>query len=190
MDKKIIVFLVDNILNIVYNSKVINIKMDGILYKGRIVDRLKFMEEFNKILKKEKIKTRLFGDNIYVVKNMYFREMDIFYLDNIFMEMGFNKVIYVDIRKLMPDMNATFIEINDTYMVIDKDEGLFLDLDFFKDIPKIINYLQEYIEGDIVLFGVNKIIPKLRIEGINLYYLDDYAGYITNCLLKVKKYGV
>lgn len=190
MDKKIIIFLVDNILNIVYNSKVININMDGILYKGRIVDRLKFMEEFNKILKKEKIKTKLFGDNIYVVKNVYFREMDIFYLDNLFTEVGFNKVIYIDIKKLMPDMNATFIEINDTYMVIDKDEGLFLDLDFFKDIPKIINYLREYIEGDIVLFGVNKIIPKLKIEGINLYYLDDYASYITKCLLKVKKYGV
>lgn len=188
MDKKIIVFLVDDTLNIVYNSKVINKKLKDIIFKGRIVDRLKFMEEFSKIIKNEKIKTKLFGDNIYFVRNTYFNEMDIFYLDNLFMEIGFNKVIYIDIRELLPDMEASFIEINNTYMVV-LDSGLFLDLDYFKDIPGIIKYLTKDITRDIVFFGVNKSLPKI-VEDLNLYYLDDYANYIIERLLKVKKYGV
>lgn len=191
MKKEIFVFLVDDMLNIVYNSKVINKRMKDIIVKGRIVDRLKFMEEFIKVLKQEKVKTSLFGGNITFVKDVYFNEMEVFFLDNIFIEMGFNKVIYLDIRKLLPNMDATFIELNNTYMVINgKDVVLFLDLDYFKDIPSILNYLETYLKGDIVLFGVNKIIPNIKLNGKDIYYLDDFANYISGCLLKVKKYDV
>lgn len=191
MKKEIFVFLVDDMLNIVYNSKVINKRMKDIIVKGRIVDRLKFMEEFIKVLKQEKVKTSLFGGNITFVKDVYFNEMEVFFLDNIFIEMGFNKVIYLDIRKLLPNMDATFIELNNTYMVINgKDVVLFLDLDYFKDIPSILNYLETYLKGDIVLFGVNKIIPNIKLNGKDIYYLDDFANYISRRLLKVKKYDV
>lgn len=190
MKKEIFVFLVDDMLNIVYNSKVINKKMKDVIGKGRIVDRLKFMEEFIKVVKQEKVKTSLFGGNIILVKNVYFNEMETFFLDNIFIEMGFNKVIYLDIRELLPNMNATFIEINNTYMVISGEEiELFLDLDYFKDIPGILDYLDIYLKGDIVLFGLNKIIPKIKLNDKDVYYLDDFANYICECLLKVKKYG-
>lgn len=185
--KKIIVFIVDDVINIVYKAKVINIRLKDVVNKGMIVNKAKFIEEFMKVMKKEKIKTKLFGDNIVVVKNSFYNYRDLFYLESIFNDLGFLQVEFLDIRELLKDKDVTFVEINNSYLVINLKEGIFLDLDYFKDVPKIIEYFKDAVSDVIILFGVNKNIPKFKVKNKEVYYYDNYVTYITDCLLKVNK---
>ena len=91
--KELIVYFCDNTVSIIYNTRVISQKSDSI-YQGLVVDRIKFIVSFMQILKKEKIKTKLFGDKIYIVKDAYFNQRDQFYLENIFLELGFVQVLF------------------------------------------------------------------------------------------------
>lgn len=184
-----ILFFVDDRVEIIFKEKVKSYKLDGVLLKGFIIDKNRFIEEFGKVLKKEKIRSKLFGDSIAIVKNLYFNYAYRCFLDSVFGDLGFIKVNYMDIKELMPEMDATFVEINESYMVIGINEGIYLDLDYFKNIPGVFNYFKGMFLKDIVLFGVNKNIPNIKIINKKLYYVDDYAHYITNSLLKVKKYG-
>lgn len=77
--KEMTLFFVDDFLNIVYKDRVIQNKLKDIISKGYIVDRSRFVEEFLKIIKKEKIKGKLFGDNINIVCNSYFSSSYIFF---------------------------------------------------------------------------------------------------------------
>ncbi len=188
--KKIILFLVEDILNIIYNNKSIEVVLKDILYQGNIIDRAKFMEEFIKVLKKEKIKGKLFGDDVYIVLNSYYTVRDKYFLESVFLELGFLKVIWIPIKDVLPDEAAIYIEINNSYMVINLDKGLFIDLNYFKDIPKILMQFLDGDKSDIVLFGKNKNIPFIKLKNKNIYYFENYLHYITESLLKVKKYGV
>lgn len=181
--KDIKVYFVDDIINIVYNGKVIRKKLKNIIKKGNVICRESFMEEFMKILKLEKIKSKLFGDKIYVVKNSFYSVRDLYFLETMFLDLGFIKVIFLDIEDLMPDDNATFIEFNDTYLNIIK--GPLLDLDYFKDIPKVLESIN--LKKNVYLFGSNKLIPELKINNKNLYYFDNFKDYIENSLLKINK---
>lgn len=186
--KELIIYFCDNTLYIVHNMKIIEKKMDSI-YQGLVVDRTKFIESFMQILKKEKIKTKLFGDKIYIVKDVYFNERDMFYLENIFLELGFVQVLFMDIKDLFLS-DYTYIGIFKDYMVFYLDKPVFLDLYYFKDFPKLISYFQEYYESYVVLFGTNENIPEINQSLINIYYIDNYKDFIVKSLLKVKKYGV
>lgn len=186
--KELIVYFCDNTVSIIYNTRVISQKLDSI-YQGLVVERIKFIESFMQILKKEKIKTKLFGDKIYIVKDAYFNQRDQFYLENIFLELGFVQVLFLDIHKLF-DANYTYIGIFQDYIVFYLDKPVFLELYYFKDIPKLLSYFKEYFASYIVLFGSNKNIPYINNLSFNIYYIDNYQDYIVKSLLKVKKYGV
>ena len=69
------------------------------------------------MLKKEKIRNKLFGDNITFVDSGYFSVGDLFFIENIFLDMGFIKVDFLNIRELLPEAKATYIEINNSYLV-------------------------------------------------------------------------
>lgn len=186
--KEIKVYFVDDILKLVYNGRIIEKKLKNIISKGRVINREKFMEEFMNLLKKEKIKNRLFGDKIHVIKNLYFNVSDEFFLEHIFLDLGFVKVIFLDIRELLPDDDVTFIEFNDSYMVVYTLNGIYIDLDCFKDLPKILSLIN--IKDNIYLFGVNDFIPQLKFDKKNVYYFENYKTYITESLLKINKCDV
>ena len=185
-----IIYFVDNCLNIINNNKVINIKMKDIICQGNVVNRHLFVEEFNKEIKKAKIKSKLFGDKIWIVKNVFYNNRDLFYLENLFLELGFVKVDFINIRELLPDRDATFIEIDKDYMVMYVESGVFVDLKLVGDIPKVIRYFQEDLKKDVVLFGTNEYLSQIKVADLNIYYLENSASYICQSLLKVKKYGV
>ena len=69
--KELVVYFYDDVVNILYHNKVISRKLSSVR-QGLVVDRTSFMESFLSILKKEKIKSRLFGDKIYIVQDVYF----------------------------------------------------------------------------------------------------------------------
>ena len=86
--KELVVYFCDDTIEIIYNKKVIKKKLESV-YQGMVVDRTKFMESFLAILKKERIRSKLFGDKIYVVKDVYFQPSDLHYLESIFADLGF-----------------------------------------------------------------------------------------------------
>lgn len=163
-------------------------KLDSI-YQGLVVDRIKFIESFIQILKKEKIKTKLFGDKIYIVKDAYFNGRDQFYLENIFLELGFVQVLFFDIHNLF-ECDYTYIGVFQDYIVFYLDKPVFLELYYFKDFPKLLSYFREYYQSYVVLFGTNKNILNINNLDFNIYYIDNYKDFIVKSLLKVKKYGV
>lgn len=185
-----IVFLVDDYLNVVYKDRVINYRLKDIIDMGLVVDKDGFIKSFMDILKKEKIKGKLFGDNIKIVKNSYYRESDVFFLDHLFLEIGFAKVEFIDISSLFFRSDTTYLEINDKYMVINLDKGLIVEFKYVKDIPKVIDYFSDSFKSWVVLFGNNSNIPLIKSKSRELFYFDNYKNYIAESLLKVKKYDV
>lgn len=186
--KELIVYFCDDMINIVYQNKVIQKKLASIK-QGLVVDRASFMESFLSILKKEKIRSKLFGDKIYIVKDAYFTARDLFYLESLFTELGFIKVIYLDIYDYF-SLDYTYIGVFEDYVVFYLDEPVFLSLTYFKDFPKLINYFQEYYQDYVVLFGTNNLIPQIKSNLVDLYYIDNYQNFISDSLLKVKKYDL
>ena len=185
-----ILYFVDDVLNIINNNKLITIKMKDIIYQGNIIKRNLFIDEFNKAIKKEKIKSKLFGDKISIVKNGYYNNRDLYFLETLFLELGFIKVEFINIVDLLPDRDATFVEVNKDYMVMYFDKPLFIDLNIINDIPNVIKYFKDKSKSDIVLFGTNEFISGIKVFNFNIYYLENSSSYICDSLLKVKKYGV
>ena len=186
--KELIVYFCDNVVHIVYKGEVISKKLDSI-FRGLVVNRTSFMESFLEILKKEKIKSKLFGDKIYVVKDVYLKPSDLFYLESIFADLGFIKVVFLDIKEYFNE-DYTYIGIFQDYMVFYLDNPVFIDLEYFKDFPKLIEYFKDYYQKFVLLFGTNKNIPNIHSNLVYIYYIDDFQNYITQSLLKVKKYDV
>ncbi len=187
MGDLMIVYIVESSFHCVYKNRIISVDLKNCIQKGYIVNKEVFMQEFNKMLKKEKIKTKLFGDNITFVNNGYFSIGDLFFLESIFNDLGFIKVDFLDIRDLFPDMNVIFVEVNESYIIIYLKDILYLDLTYFKDIPAILNSLKSFFDKDIAFFGLNKSIPNIHIKSVYSYYIENYKNYITQSLLKVKK---
>lgn len=185
---ELVVYFYDNVVSIVYKDRVIKQELDSIS-EGLVVNRTSFMESFVSIIKKEKIKSKLFGDKIYVVKDAYFRSSDLFYLESMFMEMGFIKVIFKNIEELFYE-GYTYIGVFQDYVVFYLDKPAIFDLTYFKDLSKLLAYFKSYYQEYVVLFGTNPDIPKISSNLINLYYIDHYQDYITQSLLKVNKCDV
>ena len=186
--EELVVYFYDNVVSIVDKDRVIKQELDSIS-EGLVVDRTSFMESFVSIIKKEKIKSKLFGDKIYIVEDAYFRSSDLFYLESMFMEMGFIKVIFKSIDELFSE-EYTYIGIFKDYVVLYLDKPIVLDLAYFKDYAKLIQHFKDYYQKYVVLFGTNEDIPKISSNLVNVYYIDHYQDFITQSLLKVKKYGV
>lgn len=186
--KELIVYFCDNCIHLIYNQKVIVRNLDS-LKEGVIVDRTSFMEDFISILKKEKIKSKLFGDKIYVVKDAYFNNRDIYFLDDMFIELGFIKVVYIDIYTFFEE-KYSYIGVFQDYVVFYLELPIVLSLKYFNDLSNLIYYFKDYYKEYIVLFGTNSNIPSIHFNSFPVFYIDHYKNFITESLLKVKKYGV
>lgn len=182
-----IIYIVENILFCVYKDRLIKMVLNSCISKGYIINKDIFINEFNRMIKKEKIRSKLFGDNITFVNNGYFSIGDLFFIESIFNELGFIKVDFLNIKDLFPIDDVIYVEINDSYFVIHLKDTLYFDLKYFKDIPKVLMILKPYFNKDIAFFGTNKCILNIHIDDIQFFYIENYNDYITQSLLKVKK---
>lgn len=185
-----VVYIVNDILYIIYKNRVIKNILKDVICRGFIVDKEKFMDAFLKIVKKEKIKSNLFGDNITILKSAFYTVADIFFLETIFNELGFIKIKYLEMKDFFSDDKATYVEINDSYMVLYLDNAIYLDLNYFKDIPMIFWYFKKYFGDYLILFGSNKNISKIKAKELDIYYVEQPEMFILTSLLKVNKYEV
>lgn len=186
----IVVYFVDSNLHFIYKNKLFTEPLKDIIVDGMVVSKNKFMEAFVKILKKHKIKSKLFGDEITIIQNVFYSASDLYFLEQIFLDLGFIKVHFFDIRELLPEEDATFIEINQNYLVFYFDNGFILSLDYFKDLPKLFSLLVAYMKPTVILLGTNSNIPKIKHSSLEIYYFANYSTYLIDSLLKVKKCDV
>jgi len=177
-----IVYLVDKVINIINKNKVISSEFKS-LNKGMIDDKDLFIIEFKELMKVNKIRGKLLNDNIKII-NTYYNKRDQFYLEAIFTELGFFKVIFEDIKGIFLNNDYSYIEINNTYLVIYLDNRIGIDIKYFNDALEVINIFKDKLKDNIILFGVNEIIPKIKIKNKNIYYLDNYEDYIIKKFIK------
>lgn len=176
-------FFLDNTLYIIYNNQEIHSKLPNIIAAGMIINKELFLEEFLKIAHQAKLKNKLFGEDITLIKNSYYTNRDLYLLENIFLELGYLKVHFKSIKDFFKEENATFIEINQDYLVIHLDNGIILDLKYFNDIPKTLNLFKNYFSKNLILFGTNPLIPTLKIPNFNIYYFENYSTFIVDNLI-------
>lgn len=188
--KDIVVYFVDSNMHLFYKDSSYIETLKDIIVDGRVVSKSKFIDAFINILKKHRIKSKLFGDEIEIVKNAFYTECDMFFLEQIFLDLGFVKVHFLDIKEIIPDEEATIVEINQNYIIFYFEDTIELPLTYFKDIPKLFSILDPFLKQVVILFGTNKNIPKIVYNLKSLYYYENYSTYITDSLLKVKKYDV
>lgn len=184
----IVVYFSDNTLSLIYKKRIIKKAMKSIR-RGLIEDTKSFMNDFMDIMKKEKIKSKLFGDKICVVQDAFYSVRDLVYLESVFSQLGFLKVEFWDINKAFYP-KYTYIGMFKDYMVLYLKKALVIDLNYFKNITKVIDYFKEYYQNYVVLFGSNALIPNIHSKLVNIYYIDRYEDYITQTLLIEKKYDV
>lgn len=175
-----ILYIIDDIVNLIYKKRVIKEKFKSVS-KGYITNKEKFMEEFLNLVNKEKIKNKFLGNKIEIIDNSYFKFSDKYLIENIFIELGFIKIVFKNIKDYF-NKNRTYIEINNTYMVINLDMGIYLDLEYFK-VEEVIKYFENVVDNDLILFGVNGKIANLDFNSRRVYYLQNKENYIIDCLL-------
>lgn len=190
MSEAMIIYFRDNTFYLVYKDKIIESTSKDCVKKGFLINKDLFIIEFTHMLKKERIKSKLFGSDITILKNSFYRESDCAFLENIFIELGFNKVLFMDMKDVLTDESATYIEINQSYFVVYLEDALYFDIKYFKDIPKILEYLKDNFKDYVILFGSSSLIPHIKVNGVVIYYLENPALSVLNSLLKVKKCDV
>jgi len=186
MQVMIIVYLVSNRVIVVYNKRIITKDLFKIVDKGLIKDKEKFSEEFMRLLKDNKIKNKLLGEDIWVLKNTYYTEGELFFIQSIFERLGYLKVRFIDIKDFFKEKNSIYIEINNDYLVINMDRGILVDLEFFKDIKSILKMIES--DKPIILFGDNEKLLDIIEEKSEIYYIDNTKNYIADALLDYKFY--
>ena len=179
-----IIYIRDNELNIINKNKLIKSNFKSIS-DGYIISKELFSNEFLNILKKNKIKNKLFGDKIEVIKNVYYTPSDLFMIEVIFNDLGFTKVEFINIREVLD--NNLYVEINKNYLVFYFKEGIYLSLKYFKDIPLLFNYFKNELTRPLILFGTNKNIKEIKWAGGDVYYIDSLDNYMIDRLLKFRK---
>lgn len=182
----LIVYLVSNRLVVIYNKKVFEKEIPHVIQKGLIQDKDRFSEEFVKLLKENKIKNKLLGEDIYVLKNTYYTKADLYFLENIFEKLGYLKVKYIDITEFFKENDGIYVEINNDYLVINLDKGILVDLTYFKNIESVLSFLIDYSKV-IILFGENKKLKDIQIDNLQIYYIDRSKDYIKDLLISYKK---
>ena len=183
------IYIVDNNLALINKDKIVKREFQSI-NKGYIENKEKFRDEYIRFLKEEKIKNRILNDKVEIVFNSYYRNSDKFYLESIFEDLGYLKIEFKELKDILDLDKAIYIEVNKNYMVINLDKGIYIDLDYFKDIPKILSIIDKINQKDIILFGSNKYISQIKLKDKMIYYIDKPESFLTESLLKAKKYGV
>lgn len=160
-------------------SLVINKIFKSLLF-GRIIDKNLFINEFNEFLKINNIKIGLIGSKLKIVKNAYFNLSDIYFLEQIFLDMGFLKIEFLDINTFYLNKEDVYIELNQDYLVYKNNIYILNDINNLKVFLSLILPC----DVNIVLYGNNPLIPKIVLKDKNIYYVDNYENFIVDALKK------
>ncbi len=185
-DNNIILWHNDN----TYTEKVIR---KSICY-GKIYNTDIFIKSFANILKKHKLNKGMLNNNIYVILDPNYSQLEIEALKYCLEKLSFNKINFINVLDFHKfKKNNIFIIIHKNYLHISylnykqRIESVFVDFRLFSNNTKILcNCISSLIKKKkIIIFGFNHDTEMLaqKIEEYThnkTFYINDPCAFILN----------
>lgn len=180
MKKRIYIQIQSEELLIYANNKIIKNKLGNSIKNYQIINKDKFISEFNKIATKEHFYNSLFITSIYVILDDIYSPIELDNLSNILKELSFNRVNIIEPRKILNQENNTIlIRLSNSCIIIN----------YYNRTIFIPIYFNKYKE--ILLIYLKEIIQLIKIDNIKIYgdlaNINSISRYIEN-KLKIKAY--
>ena len=143
----------------------------------KVINKQLFCEEFNKIIEENKINNRILTDNINIIIDDTFKEIDKENLKTILKELSFNKILFIN--------GINIFHLDDNELLINISENNIKFYYYSKILNKNI-YFKKYKQ--ILNTYIKEILKKYNIKIIKIYgdYKDinNIAKYIEKVLFK------
>lgn len=159
----------------------------------KIINKSQFIEEFSVIINKYKFNNKFLTDNMNIIVDKSFNEFEKEIISNIFKELSFNKIDFIDLTSLLKIKNTEIIlDISKNYLKIYFNNQIIENKIYFsKYTPIIILYLKSLILKNniktIKIFGnyINKekILMELEKELNIKTYIFSYPELMPIKLL-------
>lgn len=173
----------ENGLIILNKKKLIKYKLKSI-NNYFITNKELFIEEISNIIETNKINNNLLTDNIKIIVDSTYSELYLSNLKEIFKELSFNKVDFINIIDILPPSNnVIFIDVsNNSIKIIHKDIVYQSNVNFSKYIQILSIYLKNIQKhhhiDNIYLYGTypytNRFIAEIeKICKIKTYIYSD-----------------
>ena len=183
------ILYLDDYINL-YNTKkdllIKSIPYKGTLKYGHVIDHLKFIKKYSKIIKDNKLNKNFFGSNILVIINDSYTKEDKRIIKESLETLNYKKITFkneIDYFKLKKNdilIRSNFSYISITYLdALGKMKVLNLDYDnFTKEF--ISDILKKFRNKKVYLYGKNylEIIDLLEDLNINYYYYSESENLI------------
>ncbi len=188
------ILYLDDYINL-YNKKkdllIKNIPYKGTLKYGKIIDHIKFIKKYNKILENNKLNKNILGSSILVIINDSYTKEDKRIIKEALENLNYKRVVfkkeleYFKIKKNSILINANQDYINITYLENNGKVKVFnLEYNsFFKEI--LIDILKKFKNKIIYLYGKNyeELISILENLKINYYYFEESENLILSKII-------
>ena len=171
-------------------NKIISLKpYKDTLRNGYIINRIKFIKIFDKLLKD--IKPGLLNESITVIINNYATYEDKLLLKDVLNELNYKKVLFVNEERLLKvNKNKIYINCNSSYFyILHINYNGNLNLEMYKNIELNRNIIIELIKKQsVILYGKNikDFINVLDNNNINYYVYENYSNVLIELYLSEK----
>ena len=183
------ILYLDDYINL-YNAKkdllIKSIPYKGTLKYGHIIDHIKFIKKYSKIIKDNKLNKNFFGSNILVIINDSYTKEDKRIIKESLEVLNYKKITFkneIDYFKLKK--NDILIRGNYSYLGITYLGGMgkikVLNLDYDNFTKEFISdVLKKFKNKKVYIYGKNylEIIDLLEELNINYYYYADSENLI------------
>ena len=186
--KNNIMYLVDNYIYLSNKGHIIKHSLDNnILNNGRIANIKLFIEQYNKLLDKNRISLGIFNEVIDVIINPSYTKADIEVLKNILNSIGYHKVNTINEFRLykLNKSNAYFNYNNEYYILsfinmYDKKESYLIEANLLteKELIKVIKH--KINNKDLLVFGLNDNIDMFINNFKNGYHFNNDETYLID----------
>lgn len=177
--KTLTIQMVQNGLLILKNNNIISNQLKSVA-NYKVINKELFIQEFEHILKTNKINNNILTDNIKIIIDATYSEIEKEDLSTIFKELSFNKIEFIDLLTLfILDSTELLIDISNNSIKIYFDNEIILSNIYFYKYKAILklylkNIKDKYNIKCIKLFGnykfTNKFIYDIeKICGIKTY---------------------
>ena len=177
--KTLTIQMVQNGLLILKNNNIISNQLKSVA-NYKVINKELFIQEFEHILKTNKINNNILTDNIKIIIDATYSEIEKEDLSTIFKELSFNKIEFIDLLTLfILDSTELLIDISNNSIKIYFDNEIILSNIYFYKYKAILNLYLKNIKDKynikcIKLFGnykfTNKFIYDIeKICGIKTY---------------------
>ena len=183
--KRIIIQFNENGILLLKDNKLTKHKTKSV-NNYKVVNKTKFYDDFKKVIDSKKINNNIFTDNIIVLIDKTYTELDIETITILLKELSFNKIIFKNINDFFSNEEINIQIDNNIFKIYYGNKIVESKLYFEKNIEIIALYLKEIIKDckykRVKLYGSHKnmksimedLEKKIKVE----MFMYSYPEYI------------